>query len=91
MHEYCKHDYEKFEVKKANLIELTSSGRLPISSKNIIVIPIDETVDKIELINETSKFADLTILGFHESSIKTKGVEIFNLYDKLYLLIKLSR
>lgn len=71
------------EQEKAYLTELTTTGRLPISPKNIIVIPIDESDDKIELINETSKFADLTILGFHESSIKTKGVEIFNLYDKL--------
>jgi uncharacterized protein YkvS len=76
-------DKSNLETEKAYLTELTSTGRLPISPNNIIVLPIDETTDKVELINETSKLADLTILGFHESSIKTKGVEQFNNYNKI--------
>jgi amino acid transporter len=76
-------DKSNLESEKAYLIELTTTGRLPISPNNIIVIPIEETTDKTELINETSKTADLTILGFHESSIKSKGIEVFNLYDKI--------
>lgn len=77
-------DKSNLESEKAYLIELTTTGRLPISpNNNIIVIPIEETTDKTELINETSKTADLTILGFHESSIKSKGIEVFNLYDKI--------
>jgi amino acid transporter len=76
-------DKSNLETEKAYLIELTTTGRLPISPNNIIVIPIEETTDKVELINETSKLADLTILGFHESSIKTKGIEIFNIYEKI--------
>lgn len=76
-------DSSNLESEKEYLIELTTTGRLPISPNNIIVIPIDDTTDKVELINETSKLADLTILGFHESSIKSKGVDIFNLYEKI--------
>ena len=76
-------DKSNLETEKAYFTELTSTGRLPISPNNIIVLPIDETTDKVELINETSKLADLTILGFHESSIKTKGVEQFNNYNKI--------
>ena len=76
-------DKANLESEKAYLIELTTTGRLPISPNNIIVIPIEDTTDKVELINETSKLADLTILGFHESSIKTKGIELFNNYNKI--------
>ncbi|NHN24758.1 amino acid permease [Flavobacterium jejuense] len=76
-------DKANLETEKAGLIKLTSTGRLPISSNNIIVIPIDESIDKVELINKKSKMADLTILGFHESSIKTKGIEQFNQYDAI--------
>lgn len=76
-------DKSNLESEKEYLIELTTTGRLPISPNNIIVIPIEETTDKTELINETSKLADLTILGFHESSIKSKGIEQFNNYNKI--------
>lgn len=76
-------DKSNLETEKAYLIELTTTGRLPISPNNIIVIPIEDTTDKVELINETSKLADLTILGFHESSIKSKGIEQFNNYNKI--------
>lgn len=76
-------DANNIETEKENLIELTSSGRLPISQNNIIVLPVEEGQDKISLINETSKLADLTILGFHESSIKSKGIEPFMQYEDL--------
>lgn len=76
-------DKSNLETEKDNLIKLTSSGRLPISPNNIIVIPIDENVNKVELINKTSKMADLTILGFHEGSIKSKEIEQFNQHDEL--------
>lgn len=72
---------ENLEQEKENLIELTSSGRLPISSNNITVLATDETTDKLQLINETSKVADLTVIGFHERLIKSKGVELFQGYE----------
>lgn len=74
-------DKSNLDKEKESLIQLTTTGRLPISPNNIIVLPIDENVDKVELINETSKLADLTILGFHESSIKTKNIDQFNKYN----------
>lgn len=67
-----------------NLIQLTSSGRLPISANNIRVIPLIEGKTKLDLINEYSSGADLTLIGFHESTIKTdKAIEAFEGYDKL--------
>lgn len=72
---------EDLEQEKAKLIELTSSGRLPISSNNITVLALDETTDKMQIMNETSKMADLTVIGFHESTIKSKGIEVFQGYE----------
>ncbi len=67
-----------------NLIELTASGRLPISANNIVVLPLDENKRRITLINEYSADADLTLIGFHSSSLKTeKGIEIFEGYDAI--------
>lgn len=76
-------DKNKIEQEKANLISLTSTGRLPISPKNIIVIPVDDYNEKNEIINTTSSVADLTIVGFHESNVKSIGLELFNRYPDL--------
>jgi amino acid transporter len=64
------------------LIQLTSSGRLPISAKNIRVIEVEEDLDRKKLINEYSLDADLTLIGFHEGNIKTENnLETFSGYD----------
>ncbi|MEB8327937.1 amino acid permease [Flavobacteriaceae bacterium KMM 6897] len=75
---------ENLKQEEEYLIQLTSSGRLPISAKNIRVIATDEGVDRKELVNEFSVDADLTLLGFHEGMIKSdKGIEMFEGYDKV--------
>ena len=75
---------ETLKQEEQHLIDLTSSGRLPISANNIIVLPIDENTKRVDLINKYSSAADLTLLGFHESMAKTdNGVELFERYDKL--------
>tara|TARA_R110000868_G_scaffold97876_2_gene269317 strand:+ start:2937 stop:5171 length:2235 start_codon:yes stop_codon:yes gene_type:complete len=67
-----------------NLIELTSSGRLPISANNIRVLPLDEGKNRHDLINEYSVDADLTLIGFHEGMIKSeKSIELFQGYNKV--------
>lgn len=67
-----------------NLIELTSSGRLPISANNIRVIPVDHDKSRVELINEYSGEADLTLIGFHESRLKVDdGTDLFEGYTAL--------
>lgn len=74
---------ENLISEQEHLIELTTSGRLPISPKNITVLPIDETTDRLKLINEISCEADLTLIGFHESLAKSKGIALFEGYDKV--------
>ncbi|MEZ2415236.1 hypothetical protein ACA086_09735 [Muriicola sp. E247] len=66
------------------LTELTSSGRLPISSKNIRVLPIESGVSRKEVINKYSVEADLTLIGFHGSMMKSeKAIELFEGYDSI--------
>jgi solute carrier family 12 sodium/potassium/chloride transporter 2 len=75
---------EDLQKEQENLIQLTSNGRLPISANNIRVLPLTEEKTILDLVNEYSRDADLTLIGFHESTIKSnKGVEVFEGYDKL--------
>ncbi len=75
---------EKLKEEEEHLIQLTSSGRLPISAKNIRVIAMEEGVNIKQLVNDISMDADLTLIGFHEGMIKSdQGIEMFEGYDKV--------
>ncbi|MFH0999854.1 MAG: amino acid permease [Bacteroidota bacterium] len=75
---------EELQKEQENLINLTASGRLPISANNIRVLPLLENKTKQDLVNEYSADADLTLIGFHESKLKsTNGIDLFEGYDKL--------
>ena len=81
---FAAYPAEKLKEEQENLIQLASSGRLPISSKNIYVLPLDVNKNKIDLINEHSADADLTLIGFHESVAKVENrIKLFEGYDKL--------
>ena len=71
------------EEEQKNLVQLCSSGRLPISANNINVIPLDESHNKIAMINKYSVDADLTLIGFHESRVKAEGHVIFEGYENI--------
>ena len=81
---YATFPTESLKQEKEKLIQLTSSGRLPISANNIRVIALDKGGSKLDLINEYSQDADLTVIGFQESK-GTKGMDIqfFEGYDKI--------
>ncbi|MEN3324015.1 amino acid permease [Mariniflexile soesokkakense] len=75
---------ENLKQEQENLIELTSSGRLPISANNIRVLPLDHDKNRIDIINEYSIDADLTLIGFHESMMKLdNSIELFDAYNKI--------
>ena len=75
---------EHLKEEQNNLIQLASTGRLPISSNNIYVLPLDVSKNKVDLINEYSADADLTLIGFHESVTKFEArIKLFEGYDKL--------
>jgi amino acid transporter len=78
--------YEKsdMERKRDQIKELIQTGRLPISFKNINLIPMKNDSDDFkDTITNTSGDADLTIIGFRIEKIKTEGNGLFTGYDNL--------
>ncbi|MBN1949782.1 MAG: amino acid permease [Bacteroidales bacterium] len=55
---------------REKLTDLILSGRLPISPKNIEILPIEETQSYKRLICDYSKEAGLTMIGFLEEQLK---------------------
>jgi len=73
----------EIEERRAELRSRIRSGRIPISVKNINIIPQKEGVKPKSIINEYSKTSDLTIIGF-SSRAATKNPDIvFDGYDQL--------
>lgn len=69
-----KHEKERLSV-------LIQTGRLPISPNNIQVLTQSQDKEVKSVINETSKTADLTIMGFQADLLKNKGKTMFEGYD----------
>ena len=77
----CKQD-EIDEVKK-QMNELIEKGRLPITSKNVKILVEEEGKSYKSIINLYSVNAGLTIIGFHEDSIKHLDTSTFDGYDDI--------
>ncbi|MFY0625268.1 MAG: amino acid permease [Reichenbachiella sp.] len=75
--------YADVNEEKTELLELIKTGRLPISAHNINIIEKKENVNNKQLINEHSKGADLTIIGFRSEAIKQMGEELFHGYGDI--------
>lgn len=67
---------QKMEDQRASLLELIRTGRLPISSGNIDLIPQEDNQDYKAIIAKKSIDADLTIIGFRDKDV-AKGIELF--------------
>ncbi len=73
----------EIEEQRTKIQERISTGRLPISANNIELIPKATDVTTKEVINEKSRDADLTIVGFRYELVKHEGKEIFMGFDKV--------
>lgn len=86
--------FPKADVKnqRSRLTDMIKTGRLPISEKNLRIIPTTDQVDFEQLVANRSAGADLVIFGFTEERIAEKGVELFqrhqNLHDLLFVSAK---
>ena len=78
--------------RRGQLNDMIDSGRLPISRKNLRIIPTDEAVDFDELVASRSAYADLVIFGFTEERLRERGGELFmrhqGLHDVLFVSAK---
>ncbi|MFQ5334838.1 MAG: hypothetical protein ACE5DN_02065 [Flavobacteriales bacterium] len=69
-------------AQKEKLLQLTSTGRLPISPANIRVLGYEEGVSLKDVINRHSSQADLTVRGISEQVLTTHNPEVFSGYDQ---------
>jgi amino acid transporter len=80
---FAIHPIDEIANERVKLKEMIKTGRLPISANNIRIIPIKEDVTTKEIINQSSKDADLTIVGFRSELIKKTGKDFFMGYDNV--------
>ena len=71
---------EDVDHKKAALMELIKSGRLPISPSNVELIPFENGKDPHRIISRYSEDADLTIVGFTTHDMK-RGLDYFTSFN----------
>lgn len=74
---------ETIEEERERLSILIEAGQLPISPKNIQIIPTKEATDTKQIINEKSQDADLTIIGLRDELIKHDGISVFKGYTQI--------
>ena len=74
---------EEFDLYKERMFNFIESGRLPISPRNLSMIPLKENESMKSIINKNSKNSDLTIIGFRNELVKKQKLDIFEGYKEL--------
>ncbi len=64
-------------AKDQALRDLIQAGRVPVSEQNIEMVEEMPGDQREALVDERSKFADLTFIGFNDADIRKDGVRIF--------------
>jgi len=71
------------QEKRREFADLIEEGRLPISITNVNIISQEPDKSIKSIINERSRFSDLTIIGFRTETVKKRGVSAFDGYHDL--------
>jgi amino acid transporter len=74
---------ETLNDERDRLFALIETGQLPISPKNIEVIPRKMDTDVKAIVREKSKDADLTIIGIRDETIRHNGAAHFDGYEEI--------
>ena len=77
----CKQGSER--MTRIQLEELVTNGRLPITSKNIEIIPEDPDTGYKKIVLEKSRNAGFTLIGFREEAIRHQGVDLFSGFEEM--------
>jgi len=80
---YAIYPDDSCDEERRHLFSLIEAGQLPISPNNIQIIPHQPDVIPRDIINEKSKDADLTIIGFRDESVKHNGAAVFKGYEQI--------
>lgn len=73
---YALFPSHEIDTQKEKLLDLISSGRLPISPSNINLINFEEDEDPHDIISAYSEDADLTVIGFTHKDLE-EGADYF--------------
>ncbi|MDH4349990.1 MAG: amino acid permease [Gemmatimonadota bacterium] len=73
---FAAYPKEEVDERRAQLLDMIVSGRLPISRKNLRVIPTDAKVDFHQLVASRSADADLVVLGLTADRLSERGEEL---------------
>ncbi len=68
---------ERASEESQQLQEMITTGRIPVSHRNLTIFPTDETVDFSRLVYEHSARSDLVIFGFTLPRLQDKGPKLF--------------
>ena len=71
------------QAMRGRLQERINAGRLPITLANIEIVVLGEYQTVSEAIAQHSKQAGLTLIGFHEETVKHDGIKFFTDFDKI--------
>jgi len=74
---------DSIDEERERLFLLIQTGQLPISPKNIEFIAQKSAVSIKHIINEKSREADLTIVGFVEKAVDHLGIQAFDGYGDI--------
>lgn len=74
---------DELNTQRDKLLELITSGRLPISANNVSLISFDQNLGLKKLIAQYSVDADLTMVGFNEYNVQKHETEFFTGYEDI--------
>lgn len=74
---------EHVQQTRDQLTHLVEEGRLPITLSNIEIVPASGNRPVHEIVHEKSHHAGLTIIGFREEHIKSRGTNYFHDFARL--------
>jgi hypothetical protein len=84
---YALFPEDELDEQRNELLKLVQSGRLPLSAQNVHLIGQKPGASNREIINERSRDADLTILGFVGNVLRHRKAELFSGYEGIGSLL----
>jgi hypothetical protein len=80
---YAAFPHEEVAEQSQKLKSLVTEGRIPISRKNISIVPTDSTTDFSKVVQSVSAAADLVLMGFTQERLQEKGAELLLRHPEL--------
>ncbi|MFH1572208.1 MAG: hypothetical protein ABIL09_29730, partial [Gemmatimonadota bacterium] len=73
----------ELDTEVRQLQETIATGRLPISARSLVQLPVDDDTSFNELVAAHSRDADLVLMGYSPQLMERKGAELFARHPEL--------